>query len=107
MNYPPFSDIILFGLSSGKKEEVEEASKKLYNIFQRNIKKYNVDIKLFNAVTAPISRIKNKYRWRIIGKCNLNMAVINLINITLNEFYELKKYKNVRIVADINPNNMN
>ena len=82
------------------------ASKKLHSLLQKNISKYKIPIELYNPVVAPISKIKNKYRWRIIAKCNLNNNIINLVNITLEEYYKLK-IKNVRVIADVNPNNMN
>ena len=88
------------------KKKFGNASTKLYNILKNNINKEKINIEVYNPVTAPISKIKNKYRWRIIAKCNLNNNVINLVNNTLEEYYKLK-LKNVRVVADINPNNMN
>ena len=105
LKYPPFCDIIMFGISSGDKEKVELASKKLYSIFQKDCKKYNIQLEIYKPVTSPISKIKNKYRWRIIAKCNLNNTIVNLVNNTLDEYYKLK-IKDVRIIADINPNNM-
>ena len=105
LKYPPFCDIIVFGISSSNKEEVEIAAKKLFNILQKNIKIRNIRIDVYNPVVAPISKIKNKYRWRIIGKCNLNNNVLNLVNNTLEEYYKLK-FKNTSVIADINPNNM-
>ena len=106
LKYPPFCDIIMFGISSSSKEEVELASKKLYNILQKKYKKYNVQLEIYKPVASPINKIKNKYRWRIIAKCNLNNTIVNLVNDTLEEYYKLK-IKDVRIIADINPNNMN
>ena len=106
MKYPPFCDIILFNISSKDKGEVEFAAKKLHNILQKNILKYKINIEMFNPVVAPISKIKNNYRWRIIAKCKLGNSVLNYINSSLEEFYGLK-IKNVRVVADSNPNNMN
>ena len=106
LKYPPFCDIIMFGISSSNIEEVELASKKLHNILQNNCKKNNIQLDIYKPVTSPINKIKNKYRWRIITKCNLNNTIVNLVNDTLEEYYKLK-FKNTRVVADINPNNMN
>ena len=106
LKYPPFCDIIMFGISSSKKEEVEQASKKLYSILQKNCIQNNIKIEIFRPVVSPISKIKNKYRWRIIAKCNLTSSIINMINNTLAEYYKLK-FKNTRVIIDINPNNMN
>lgn len=106
LKYPPFCDIIMFGISSNNKDEVKESSQKLFTILQRNIKKSKFKIEIYNPVIAPISKIKNKYRWRIIGKCNLDNNILNLVNNTLEDYYKLK-IKNTRVIADINPNNMN
>ena len=106
LKYPPFCDIIMFGISSKDKQEVEKAAKKLHSILKKNSSIYKTKIDIYNPVVAPISKIKNKYRWRMLAKCNLSTSVINLINITLDEYYKLN-FKNTRIITDINPNNMN
>lgn len=96
----------MFGISSSNKEEVELAAKKLHNILQKNCKTYKIKLDVYKPVVSPISKIKNKYRWRIIAKGHLNNNLINLVNTTLEEYYKLK-LKNTRVIADINPNNMN
>ena len=50
---------------------------------------------VYPAMPSPIDKIKNKYRWRIIAKCNLNNTIVNLVNTTLEEYYKLK-FKNKR-----------
>ena len=105
LKYPPFCDIILFGISSKDKNSVEFAAKKIYSILQRNVIKYKVNIEIFKPVIAPISKIKNNYRWRIIAKCKLGNSIVNFINNTLEEYYGLK-IKDVRVIIDTNPNNI-
>ena len=61
---------------------------------------------IFKPVPAPIDKIKNKYRWRIILKTKLSNTVLNYINNVLNEYYGYN-YKNTRVIVDTNPNNMN
>lgn len=102
LKYPPFCDIILFGISSSDKEEIKNASDDLYKILKKNI---GEETQLMQPLPAPIDKIKYKYRWRIIAKCNLGNSIINGINKSLEEFYK-KKYKKTRIITDINPNNM-
>ncbi len=102
LKYPPFCDIILFGISSFNKEEIQKASEKLYAI----LKKYSEDkLQVMPPLPAPIDKIKNRYRWRIVTKCKLSNSVIKIINKSLEEFYKLK-YKNIKISCDANPNNM-
>jgi len=105
LKYPPLCDIIMFGISSKNEEQVKNMANKFYSMLNKNIKKYSLPIELFMPVPAPISKIKNRYRWRIIGKCKLNSKVIDVINKTLEEYYSWG-HKDTRIVADINPNSM-
>ena len=106
LKYPAFCDIIMIGISSVSEQEVEKASKKIYELINKENIKYKTKIEVYRPVVAPISKIKNKYRWRIIIKCKLNNNIINLLNSVLEKYYNLK-FKNTRVVVDVNPNNMN
>ena len=106
LKYPPFCDIIMIGISSVSEQEVEKASKKIYELINKENIKYKTKIEVYRPVVAPISKIKNKYRWRIIIKCKLNNNIINLLTSVLEKYYNLK-FKNTRVVVDVNPNNMN
>ncbi len=102
LKYPPFCDIIMFGINSLDKNEIKEASEKLYNL----LKKYGqAEMQIMPPLPAPIDRIKYKYRWRIIAKCKLNNKIIDIINKSLEDYYNLK-YKKTRVSVDVNPNNM-
>ena len=103
LKYPPFCDIIMFGITSSDKEEIKHASHKLFEV----LKKYGqVEMQIMPPLPAPIDRIKYKYRWRIIAKCKLNNKIIDIINRALEEYYKFK-YKKTRVSVDVNPNNMN
>ena len=103
LNYPPFCDIIMVRFNGENIKEIQKVSKIVYDRIN-NLNEENILI--YKPVPSPIDKIKNKYRWRIIAKCNLNNNIINLVNITLEEYYKIK-IKNVRVIADVNPNNMN
>ena len=53
---------------------------------------------------APIDRIKNKYRWRIILKGNVDKQITSIIHIILNKTYASTNKS--RVIVDINPTNM-
>lgn len=60
---------------------------------------------VYKPVPAPIDKIKNKYRWRMIVKCKINSKVLDILKYsTENEIFE--KMKNTSIIVDINPNNL-
>lgn len=103
LKYPPFCDIIMFAINSSDVIEVQKASETLYKILNKN---NNGQMNLFKAVPAPIDKIKNRYRWRIIAKCKLNNSIIDIINKSLDEFYKCR-FKNTKLSINTNPNNMN
>ena len=59
---------------------------------------------VYAPVPAPIDRIKNKYRWRIVIKGKVNNSMIEAINLS---FSNTEKFKQITITVDINPSNMN
>lgn len=102
LKYPPFCDIIMFGINSSSKEEIKVASEKLYKL----LKKYGQDkMQIMPPLPAPIDRIKYRYRWRIIAKCKLSNTIIEVINKSLEEYYK-EKFLKTRVIVDVNPNNM-
>ena len=60
-------------------------------------------MQVYAPMPSPISKIKDRYRWRIIIKCKLGNNIINKINLCINS---IKVTNNTRISIDINPNSM-
>ena len=102
LKYPPFCDIILIRFSGENVNEIEKFSKEVYQNLKKHINPKNSAI--YKPVPAPVDRIKNKYRWRIIIKGKVNNSMIDSINMALEE---TKIYKNTTISVNINPSNMN
>ena len=105
LNYPPFCDIIQIGITSTNEEEILNVSNRIYDYLDRQIKINKVDMQLFRPMPAPIDKIKNKIRWRIIIKCRFDEKIKSVMSKMLNGFYNAK-YKNTNVIVDINPNNM-
>lgn len=104
LRYPPFCDIIMFGISGETEEIVSKTAEKLYVNLQEKIEKEEITAKVLKPLPAPIDKIKNRYRWRIIIKAKVNDKLIDIINECLYSKEILKN--NARIIADINPTNM-
>ena len=104
LKYPPFCDIIVIGFSGGNVQEITNVSTYVYNLLKNNLEKY--DFKVFMPMPAPIDKIKNKYRWRIIAKGDVTEDVTIIINKCLQKFYESGIGKKTNIAVDVNPNNM-
>ena len=80
--------------------------KRLLGIIYNKIQKLSDNsILVYKPVPAPIDKIKNKYRWRMILKCKVNSKVLDLIKYSI-ENEEIIKAKNTSIIVDINPNNL-
>ncbi len=104
LKYPPFCDIILFGISGEDEKQVENTSNKIYNEIKGATHQIK-DLYIYNPRPAPIDKIKNKYRWRVILKGNVDNNIINTLNNILQKMYKDNSNK-VRIIVDINPTNM-
>lgn len=60
---------------------------------------------VFQPVPAPIDKIKNKYRYRMILKGKVNSQNLDKIKNAIQD-PRLSKMKNTTMIVDINPNNM-
>ena len=47
-------------------------------MLKTNLEKYKISV--FNPMPAPIDKIQNKYRWRIIAKGNISEESVIVIN---------------------------
>lgn len=103
LKYPPFCDIIVIGVSGTEEQEVIELSNQLYEILQKEEKKEN--FMLYKPVPYPIDKIKNRHRWRMILKCKFDHKMIKIVNNMLKQYYKMK-YKNARVIVDVNPTSM-
>ena len=104
LKYPPFCDIIVIGISGQDKYEVENTSQTLYTNLVSKIKQHNMNLLIYSPRPAPIDKIKNKYRFRIIIKGEFNDRVNEYIWESLKELYLIGNKE--RIIIDINPNSM-
>ena len=104
LRYPPFCDIIMFGISGETEEIVSKTAEKLYRNLKEQIEKEQIIANVLKPLPAPIDKIKNRYRWRTIIKAKVNDKLIDIINECLYSKEILKN--NARIIADINPTNM-
>lgn len=101
LKYPPFCDIIKVEVSDFNEKEAQGVINAVYeNLLQTNEK----NMQIYAPMPSPISKIKNRYRYRIIIKCIIGNNIISKINKSINS---IKTTNNTRISVDINPNNMN
>ena len=107
MKYPPFCDIIVVSLTGIDETEIKNVGNDIYEYLKNNLNedKEIEEYKIFRPMPAPIDKIQNRYRWRIIVKGKISQRANKNLNDCLKEFYK-KDLKSVKISIDVNPNNM-
>ena len=105
LKYPPFCDIIVIGFTSDNEKTVQNTAEKIHQYLKQRVITENWGIILYKALPAPIDRIKNKFRWRILIKCIFSEDIIRLMNDMLEVYYN-GRFKDTRISIDLNPTNM-
>ena len=104
LNYPPFCDITLINVTGEDERKVLEDSRIIREVFE-NVLKGKEGVSVLKEVPSPISKIKNKYRFRIIIK-NLKGVEINEEVISVLNGKELDKV-NSEFTVDFNPVSFN
>ena len=107
LKYPPFCDIIVIGFNGLNEKELIDIGNKTYSYLKEHLGngEENKEFKIFKPMPAPIDKIQNRYRYRIIIKGVMNKKANDVLNNYLKKVYQ-KDLKNVRISIDVNPNNM-
>ena len=103
LKYPPFCDIIVIGISGRNEEEIKKLENEIYDYLMIHLPQSQY--KIFKPMPAPIDKIQNRIRHRIILKGKMDDKTNGILNECLNQVYQ-KELKDTRIMIDINPNNM-
>ena len=106
LKYPPFCDIIVLGITSQSQQEAFSITKKIHQYLKNRVLKENLGIILYQGMPAPIDKIKNKYRFRIIIKCKFGEDIIKLIEDMQEQYNQTKQCKQgiTKLSIDLNPN---
>ena len=103
LKYPPFCDIIVIGISGRNEEEITVLENWIYSYLVMHLPQNQY--KIFNPMPAPIDKIQNRIRHRIIMKGKMTNQANEILNDCLHQVYQ-KSLKDTRVMIDINPNNM-
>lgn len=105
--YPPFCDIALVGFLGIREENVHAAASKFFLKITEKIRKEYKDEKviILGPMTARVSKVSNKYRYRLIIKCKNSKNFRKMMSEVLTEV--LSDVSNrVSVYIDINPENI-
>ena len=102
LKYPPFCDIIVMRFEGKNENLIKQLSLESYNFLCA--KKFDC-VQVFRPAPAPIDKIQNRFRWRIIMKGIVDSKFNGACNELLSQIY-MRDVKDVRVSFDVNPNNM-
>ncbi len=106
--YPPFCDICSVIFTCENEISALNCSRSfLSSITEKVEKEYKTEkIIILGPMPPRISKINNKFRYRIIIKCKNSRNFRKMISDLLVEYGKNKKYKDVTVSADMNPTNL-
>ena len=73
LKYPPFVDILLISIFADTNEDAEKTITDLYRLLNKT--KIHDNIQIFEPQAYRVTKIQNKYRWKIILKLDLNNEI--------------------------------
>ena len=105
MTYPPFSDILLIGFLGENKAKTIACSQdfvqKLKVLCEGEYK--DLPIRALGPSPALVSKVNNKYRYKIIIKSRNCEKLRTLMSDLLKQFGKDKKYQDVTVYIDLKP----
>ncbi len=106
--YPPFCDICLIGFSGVNETKTHNASIELFKILKQKLGQDYKDQKVIvlGPISARVSKISNKFRYRLILKCKNTKQFREMIRDVLSDYSKLNNYNSVSVYIDINPENI-
>lgn len=106
--YPPYCDICLVGFSGTSEAKVKAAASRFFEILKTKLSNEYKEEKVIalGPMAARVSKISNKYRYRLILKCKNSKIFRKMTGEVLTEFSGVSTFANVSVYIDINPENI-
>ena len=107
LQFPPYCDIALLTLTSTEEAELIKASAILHREFTSLHKNEypELPIDAFGPFEAPVYRVENRYRMRMVVKCILNKRSRELFSRLLQGFSK-SGIRGLSLSIDFNPSNL-
>ena len=105
--FPPFCDIVLLTLTSPDEKELQKACLRLTEeLNNRTLTDFrDVPLQSFGPFEAPVYRVDNVYRMRVVIKCRLNKRARALFSSLLSAFSPGSR-RNPVLSIDFNPTSL-
>ncbi len=104
LGYPPFSRIVNVKIEATEDKYVQDAAARLANL----ARKFQIrsEPEILGPAPAPLTRLRDKYRWQLLIKCNKFEVLHTFLHRLEGEIATLSKAGKVRIAIDVDPEYM-
>ena len=106
LQFPPFCDLVLLSVTCPDEKELQKACLRLSEELKRlNALDFpDVPIVAFGPFEAPVYRVDNVYRMRMVVKCRLNRRTRAMLNALLQSFASESRGSHRPVLSiDLNP----
>ncbi len=105
MLYPPFANMCLVGFVSANSNKIIRATSVFSNMLTNMLSgEYNdIPIRMLGPSPAAVSKINNKYRYKIILKCRNDAKFRKMLDTVLKNFSKVREFSDVTVYADMHP----
>lgn len=101
LGYPPFTNLFFVMLTGAEQEELVRQIRTLYEIMVTYDR--NNQFQLIGPAPAVISKINNKYRWRMIVKGDNEEKLKIYVQYCINKLRQYSDLKNINVSLVLNP----
>ncbi len=107
LTFPPFCDIALLTVTGSYETELLRATTLMAQMVKELAEGEYKDVTLvtFGPFEAPVYRVDNKYRMRMVLKCKLTRRTLSMLAELLSTFGQ-RVSKKVTLSIDLNPSNL-
>ncbi len=106
LRYPPFTDIAVAVVSSVNDRLAFAKARDVYGFLTGRLNTSAGDELLPGPVRAPVSKMRNRYRWRVVVKCGSVERLSEILAELADWFAKSKGKCDVDLSMDINPVSM-
>ncbi|MDO4420215.1 MAG: primosomal protein N' [Ruminococcus sp.] len=105
MIYPPFVDLLLLGFVGEDKSKTIACAKAFFSRLKTRLDEClpQFPIRVLGPSPALVSKVSNKYRYKIIIKCRSTSQFRSVIGSLLADFGKDKDFKDVTVYVDSDP----
>lgn len=105
MLYPPFVDLCVICFSGKNQERILSAAKDFFNMLRKLVSKdySELPLRVLEPSQTTIIKLNNKYRYKLIIKFRNSRRFQELISRLLVWFEKDKKYSEVSVYVDVDP----